>query len=105
MLNLWDVEDARNKKWSRKTLVLQPSQLHLVSNIRVWVKGTTQNGKIFLRPLEFPCHLLCYDLQRNDMRKFEIKCVLDHWFTVDTEDIRFDFVFMDQSESVMHLET
>ncbi|EOA36909.1 hypothetical protein CARUB_v10011464mg, partial [Capsella rubella] len=33
LVDLWVVEDAANKKWSRKTLVLQPSQLHLVNNI------------------------------------------------------------------------
>lgn len=49
-------------------------------------------------------HILCYDLQKNDMR-FEIKGVHDHWFRVEKADIRFDFMFMDQSESVMHLET
>lgn len=31
-VDLWVVEDAKKKEWSRKTLVLQPSHVHLVTD-------------------------------------------------------------------------
>ncbi|CAH8262690.1 unnamed protein product [Arabidopsis lyrata] len=31
-VDLWVVEDAKKKEWSRKTLVLQPSHMHLVTD-------------------------------------------------------------------------
>ncbi|KFK33317.1 hypothetical protein AALP_AA6G359400 [Arabis alpina] len=105
MLDLWVLEDATNKEWSRKTLVLQPSQLHLVNSLSFKVKCTTQNGKLFLIPPEGflpPFHVLCYDMQSNDMSKIEIKGV-PNWSSEDKVD--FDFMFMDQSESLIHLET
>ncbi|CDY45864.1 BnaC02g22560D [Brassica napus] len=72
---LWSVEDAGSKKWSCKSLVVQPSQLHLVNTITFNVKGTTQNGKVLLIPKDFlfPFHILSYDIQKNDMRKIEIR--------------------------------
>ncbi|XP_023645496.1 putative F-box protein At5g62660 [Capsella rubella] len=107
LVDLWVVEDAANKKWSRKTLVLQPSQLHLVNNIILNVRGTTQNGKVLLVPHELisPFHVLCYDLQSNDMRKIEIKSIPDHWFSKDKASVDIDLMFMDHSESILYLET
>ncbi|CAF2139848.1 unnamed protein product [Brassica napus] len=72
---LWSVEDAGSKKWSCKSLVVQPSQLHLVNTITFNVKGTTQNGKVLLIPKDFlfPFQILSYDIQNNDMRKIEIR--------------------------------
>ncbi|XP_023638435.1 F-box/LRR-repeat protein At2g40920 [Capsella rubella] len=105
-LDLWTVEDAGSNKWSRRTLVLHPSQLYLVNNnIRYKVKGTTQNGKIFLIPhgLISPFHILSYDLQRNDMKKMEIKGVPEHWFS--KAKLTVTVMLMDQSErlsNVMH---
>ncbi|EFH55800.1 hypothetical protein ARALYDRAFT_321237 [Arabidopsis lyrata subsp. lyrata] len=102
-LDLWAVEDAGNNKWSRRTLVLQPSQLHLVNNNIIFnVKGTTQNGKVFLIPQDLlsPFHILWYDLQSNDMRKIEINGVPDHWFSKDK--LKVKMMLMDQSESLMY---
>ncbi|ESQ32840.1 hypothetical protein EUTSA_v10005397mg [Eutrema salsugineum] len=93
MVDLWVLEDAGNKEWSRKTLHLPPSQLHLVKNITFKVNGATQNGKVILIPLGnllSPYHFLCYDVKKNDMRKIEIKGIPDHWF---------------HRESVFYLET
>ncbi|CAA7061293.1 unnamed protein product [Microthlaspi erraticum] len=103
---LWVLEDAGNKEWSRKTLVLKPTQLHLVNDIIFTVKGTTQSGKVLLIPdlLLSPFHILCYDLQNNDMRKIDIIGIPNHWLFRATH-IRFDLMFMDQSESIMHLDT
>ncbi|XP_020871675.1 LOW QUALITY PROTEIN: putative F-box protein At5g62660 [Arabidopsis lyrata subsp. lyrata] len=50
LVDLWVLEDAG--KWSRKSLVLQPCQMHLVdNNIPLMVQGTTQNGEVILVPL------------------------------------------------------
>ncbi|ESQ29942.1 hypothetical protein EUTSA_v10011525mg [Eutrema salsugineum] len=106
ILDLWAVADARNEIWSRKTLVLKPSQLHLVNNYTSFnIRGTTQNGKVFLIPwcLHSPFHILCYDLQTNDMRKIEIKGVPDHWFSKDK--LTVNVTLMEQRESVMYLKT
>ncbi|XP_010513048.1 PREDICTED: F-box/LRR-repeat protein At2g40920-like [Camelina sativa] len=103
-LDLWAVEDAGSNKWSRKTLVLQPSQLHLVNNDTIFkVNGTTQNGKVFLIPenLFSPFHILCYDLQSNDMRKIEIKGVPDHWFSKDKMNVIV--TLMDHSERLLNV--
>uniref|UniRef100_A0A0D3AQE8 F-box associated beta-propeller type 3 domain-containing protein n=1 Tax=Brassica oleracea var. oleracea TaxID=109376 RepID=A0A0D3AQE8_BRAOL len=72
---LWSVEDAGSKKWSCKSQVVQPSQLHLVNTITFNVKGTTQNGKVLLIPKDFlfTFHILSYDIQKYDMRKIEIR--------------------------------
>ncbi|CAN8255042.1 unnamed protein product [Cochlearia groenlandica] len=105
MVDLWTYG---NKEWStKKTLVLPSCQVHLVTNIVFKVKATTQTSKILLIPKDFvyPYHILCYDLQKNDMRRIDIKGIPDYWFSMDKDDRRFDFMFMDQSESIMHLDT
>ncbi|CAH2038904.1 unnamed protein product [Thlaspi arvense] len=93
---LWTLEDVGSKKWSCK------SRMHLVSSITFLIRGTTQKGKVLLKPekLLSPFHILCYDLQSNDMRKIEIKGIPDHWFGVDKNSLVANLMFMDQSESV-----
>ncbi|KAJ0229440.1 hypothetical protein HA466_0316020 [Hirschfeldia incana] len=101
---LWSVEDAGSKKWSCKNLVVKPSQRHLVNTITFNVKGTTQSGKVLLIPKDFlfPFHILCYDIQNNDMRKIEIGGIPDRWFNMDEDsEVCVDVMFMDQSESVI----
>lgn len=106
VLDLWVLENAGNKEWSRKTLVLRPSQLHLVDNLIFKVGCTTQSGKVFFVPYHLlsPFRILCYDLPKNDMTKIEIKGIPDHWFTKDKANTRFELMFMDQSESVLYLD-
>ncbi|CAH2034677.1 unnamed protein product [Thlaspi arvense] len=109
-MDLWVLEDAENKEWSSKALVLQPSQLHLVNNIDFTVNGTTQSGKVVLIPrdlkipsgLIFSFYILCYDLQRNDMRKIDIQGIPEHWFSKKTR-VSIEMMFMDQSESIVDL--
>ncbi|CAA7015500.1 unnamed protein product [Microthlaspi erraticum] len=103
MLDLWDVDEK--KKWSKKTLVLKPSQLHLVNNTEFSLKGTTQDGKVFLIPkvLVSPFHILSYDLRSNDLRKIDIKGVPEHWFSKDKSTVRV--MLAEQSESLVSLET
>ncbi|CAH8326779.1 unnamed protein product [Eruca vesicaria subsp. sativa] len=108
MLDLWAVEDVGNKKsWSRKTMFLQSSQLHLVINNQTIykMKGTADNNKVFFIPEDMfsPFHILCYDLQSNDMTKIKIKGIPDHWFNIDRSTITV--MLMDQSESLVYLET
>ncbi|KAJ4873885.1 F-box protein [Raphanus sativus] len=108
MLDLWAVEDAGNKKsFTRKTMVLQSSQLPLVINNKTiyTMKGTTDNNKVFFIPEDMfsPFHILCYDLRSNDMTKIEIKGIPDHWFNIDRSTI--NVMLMDQSEDLVSLET
>ncbi|CAH2038890.1 unnamed protein product [Thlaspi arvense] len=103
---LWTLEEARSKKWSCKSRVLESSQMHLVNSIAFKIRGTTQKGKVLLKPEEFlsPFHILCYDIQSNDMSKIEMEGIPNSWFSLD-KGPAFDLVFMDQSESVMEWET
>ncbi|KFK27961.1 hypothetical protein AALP_AA8G453800 [Arabis alpina] len=100
-VELWVLQDGG--KWSRKSPVLQPCHMHLVNNISgVLVQGTTRNGEVILEPLSEPFHccILYYDLQKNDLRKVEIRGIPDQEFT----DPSIDLKLMDKSESIMHLE-
>ncbi|KAG7583950.1 F-box associated domain type 3 [Arabidopsis suecica] len=106
-VDLWVVQDWRNKEWLRKTLVLQPSQLHpIFDNHRLLAKGTLK-GKVILVPryLVSPFYFLCYDLQLNDLKKVEIKGIPDRWFSKYNTDIYCDIEFMNPSESIEYLET
>ncbi|CAF1700959.1 BnaA08g05920D [Brassica napus] len=101
---LWVLEDAEKKEWSKRSLVLQPCQRHLVQDIELIVKGTTQDGKVILAPLDMHSgfYILCYDLQSNDLRKVGIEGVPHHWFD---KDCYFDLRLMNESESFIYLET
>ncbi|KAL0844694.1 hypothetical protein Bca101_017940 [Brassica carinata] len=85
-------------------LVLQPCQRHLVQDIDLIVKGTTQEGKVILAPSDMHSgfYILCYDLQSKDLRKVEIKGVPQHWFD---KECYFDLRLMNKSERVIYLET
>ncbi|CAH8304221.1 unnamed protein product [Eruca vesicaria subsp. sativa] len=102
---LWVLENTRKEKWSKKTLVLQPSHLNLVDKTNFEVKGTTQSGKVLLIPsdLRSPFYILCYDLQNNDMTKIDINGLPDHWFDKKAAKRCFSLMFMDQSESILYL--
>ncbi|KAG7639259.1 F-box/LRR-repeat protein [Arabidopsis thaliana] len=102
--DLWVLEDTGKSEWSKKTLVLQPCQRHLVEDIESIVKGTTQDGKVILAPVEMHSrfYILYYNLQSNDLRKVEIKGVPDSWFD---KECYFDLNSMDKSESFIYLET
>ena len=69
------------------------------------MKGTTHDNKVFFIPEDMfsPFHILSYDLGSNDMTKIEIKGIPDHWFSIDKSTIKV--MLMDQSESVVYLET
>lgn len=108
-VDLWIVEDWRKKEWSRKTLVLKPSQMHLVIGNRFIprVYGQNLKGKVILQPKELisPFYFLCCDLEINDLEKVEIKGIPDNWFSKPEKNIYFDIQFMDPSESIIYLET
>uniref|UniRef100_A0A1J3JKD7 F-box/LRR-repeat protein n=1 Tax=Noccaea caerulescens TaxID=107243 RepID=A0A1J3JKD7_NOCCA len=99
---LWVLE----KEWSRKkSLVLQPCQRHLVNDVELIVKGITQDGKVILAPpleMSYGFYILCYDLQSNDLRKVEIQGIPQVWYD---KECYFDLRYMDESESVIYLET
>ncbi|AEC09899.1 F-box and associated interaction domains-containing protein [Arabidopsis thaliana] len=104
LVELWVLKDAAGKKkWSNMILVLQPCQRHLVHGIDLIVKGTTQDGKVILSPLEMRSqfYILCYDVQNNDLRKVEITGVPRLWLH---KECNFDLKFMDESESFIYLE-
>lgn len=107
-VDLWVMQDWRKKEWLRKTLVLQPSQMHLV----IWsdtyiVKGTTLQGKVILVPrkLVSPFYFLCYDLQTNDLTRVDIRGIPKRWFRKHESDIYCDIEFMNSSGSIKYLET
>ncbi|XP_020884762.1 LOW QUALITY PROTEIN: F-box protein At2g40925, partial [Arabidopsis lyrata subsp. lyrata] len=102
-VDLWVLKDAGMKKWSNKRLVLQPCQRHLVHDIDLIVKGTTQDGKVMLAPLEMcsQFYILFHDVQSNDLRKVEIKGVPRLWFH---KECYFDLKFVDESESFIYVE-
>ncbi|KAJ4866052.1 putative F-box protein [Raphanus sativus] len=82
--------------WSRKSLILQPCQRHLLDdiNIKLIVHGTGQNNEVILA-MPCPCYLLYYDLRKNDLRKVNIN-------RATTRDACFKV--LDKCESIMHLE-
>ncbi|KAH0878048.1 hypothetical protein HID58_065442 [Brassica napus] len=100
---LWILEDAEKKEWSTRSLVLQPCQMHLVQDIDLIVKGTTQDGKVILAPLEMHSgfYILRYDLQSNGLSKVEIKGIPQRWFD---KECYFDLRLVNES-SVIDLET
>ncbi|XP_023641943.1 F-box only protein 8 [Capsella rubella] len=105
-IDLWVVEDHKKKEWSRKTLSLQPSQMHLILDNNLRPKGTSLEGKVILVPqrLVNPFYFLCYDLHINDLKKVEIKGIPDKWYNKTAKTRYFDMEFMDMSESIMYLE-
>ncbi|CAN7139913.1 unnamed protein product [Brassica rapa subsp. narinosa] len=107
LVDLWVVEHWRNKEWSRKTLFLQPCQMHLVTHCFFTAKGTTLKGQVLLVPqyLIPPFYFLCYDFQLNHLKKVEISGIPDHWFTMDSFFKSFDVEFMDPTENVKYLES
>lgn len=105
-VDLWVLEVAG--KWSRKSMVVQPSRLLLVdSNIELTVEGSTKDGEVILAPIHLmsPYYIIYYDLQKNDMRKVWIRGIPEHWFSKLDTNLLFYFKLMDKSESIMHLET
>ncbi|KAG7535206.1 F-box associated domain type 3, partial [Arabidopsis thaliana x Arabidopsis arenosa] len=83
-VDLWVLEDAG--KWSKKSLVLQPCQMHLVDKkLSYKVKGTTRNGEIILAPflLRSPYYVLYYDPKKNDLRKVRIRGIPAQWLRND----------------------
>ncbi|KAL0844696.1 hypothetical protein Bca101_017942 [Brassica carinata] len=103
MVVLWVLEDAEKKEWSKRSLVLQPCQRHLVQDTELILKGTTRDGKVILAPFEMHSgfYILCYDLRSNDLRKVDIKGVPHHWFD---KKCYFDLRLMDENESLRYLE-
>ncbi|XP_023640811.1 F-box/LRR-repeat protein At2g40920-like [Capsella rubella] len=103
--DLWVLEDVGKNEWSKKTMVLQPCQRHLVEDIGLIVRGTTQDGKVILAPWKMHSrfYILYYDLESNDLRKVEIKGVPRMW--LDREECYLDLNYMGDSEGFIYLET
>ncbi|XP_010505848.1 PREDICTED: F-box/LRR-repeat protein At2g40920-like [Camelina sativa] len=104
--DVWVFEDVGKKKneWSKKTLFLQTCQRHLVQDTELMVRGTTQDGKVILAPVEMHSrfYILYYDLESNDLTKVEIKGVPLPWLH---KKCYFDLNYMGDSESFIYLET
>ncbi|KAJ4899864.1 F-box/kelch-repeat protein [Raphanus sativus] len=117
VMELWVMEDEEKNRWSRKTLVLHPSQLnmiktHIVQNMRLTVQGTTRNGDVVLAPQHIfrtgpdqltvltqvttLFYVFLYNLQKNHLRKVEIKS--NRYNTK-----RWDVIGFDDIENLMHL--
>ncbi|CAH8313005.1 unnamed protein product [Eruca vesicaria subsp. sativa] len=118
-MKLWVMEDEENNIWSKKTLVLHPSQMNMVKtnhadrSYYLRVHGTTRNGDVILAPHNlthevrygwikfFPqgttlFYVLLYNIQKNHLRKVEIKdgsnCFLNG---------RCDVIGLDDTENLM----
>lgn len=114
VMKLWVMEDVEQNRWSMKTLVVHPSQMHLVNSIGLRVQGTTRNGEVILVPQNASYtptgktiiepqsttlfYVLLYNLQNNHMRKIEIKETSNHYLTKIWDVIGFDDV-----ENLMYL--
>ncbi|CAN8259261.1 unnamed protein product [Cochlearia groenlandica] len=104
IVDVWTVNKAK-ARWSKKKLVVQPCQKHLVHGIELVLQGTTRDGKAVLAPVDMRSqfYLLFYDMQTNDFKKVEIKGVPQVWFD---KDFIFDIRFTDQtSERFIYFET
>ncbi|KAL1205261.1 F-box protein [Cardamine amara subsp. amara] len=74
VMELWVVEDAEKNMWSSKTLVVHPAQMRMIDSISLNVLGTTRNGQVILAPEDTNLfNIFLYDLQKNHIRKIEIK--------------------------------
>ncbi|KAF8107625.1 hypothetical protein N665_0119s0086 [Sinapis alba] len=118
VMEVWVREDEeKNNSWSRKTLVLHPSQMnmvktHIVHNMSLRVKGTTRNGDVILVPqyitggpndrfIILPqvttlFYVFLYNLRNNHLRKVEVKSNRYH-----TK--KWDVVGFDDIENLMYL--
>ncbi|XP_019087384.1 PREDICTED: F-box/kelch-repeat protein At4g19930-like [Camelina sativa] len=111
-MNLWVMEDGEKNMWSKKTLVVHPSQMDIVKSISLRVEDTTRNnevilvpqninytqtGKVIVEPQDTSLlYFFLYDLQKNLMRKVEIK-ETPYQTTV------WDVVGLDNVENFMYL--
>ncbi|EOA14347.1 hypothetical protein CARUB_v10027527mg [Capsella rubella] len=99
LLDLWILEDAG--EWSRKSLGLQPCQMHLLDDIdEIDVDGITLNGEVVMSPAPWsnPYYFLYYDLQKNHLRKVLI--LSERWFSIAYSCV----MRTDNYESIVHLE-
>ncbi|KAJ4903116.1 F-box/kelch-repeat protein [Raphanus sativus] len=115
VMELWVRDDAEKNLWSKKTFVLDPSQMHLLNGIRFRVQGTTRNGEVILVPQNTSrnpttCemivedktttrfHLFLYNLQNNHLRKVEIKDTSNRYLTN-----MWDIIGLDDVENLRYL--
>ncbi|KAH0869384.1 hypothetical protein HID58_076406 [Brassica napus] len=119
VMKLWVMEDEEKNIWSRKKLVLHPSQMDMVkvnnadNSYCLKVHGTTRNGDVILAPQKrfildrlkfYPqgtthFYVLLYNIQKNHLRKIEIKdgsnCFLKYQ--------RCEVIGLDDTRDFMHL--
>ncbi|OAP00805.1 hypothetical protein AXX17_AT4G23390 [Arabidopsis thaliana] len=102
VMELWVVEDEEKNLRSSKILVVNPLQLQMVNSIiSLTVLGTTRNGEVILVPGpedKTVFNILLYDLQKNHIRKIEIKGGPDRYLNNIWE-----VVGMDDVENLMYL--
>ncbi|WZZ75686.1 hypothetical protein YC2023_087056 [Brassica napus] len=121
VMKLWVMEDEEKNIWSRKKLVLHPSQMNMVLNNNanspyyLKVHDTTRNGEVILAPhnkfrrvIHGPIHVLpqgttlfyvlLYNIQKNHLRRVKIEegsnCFLNK---------RWAVIGLDDTENLMHL--
>ncbi|AEE84248.1 F-box and associated interaction domains-containing protein [Arabidopsis thaliana] len=111
-MNLWVMEDVEKNMWSEKTLVVHPSQMDIVKSTSLRVAGTTRNNEVILVPHNIRytltgevivepqnttlLYIFLYDLQKNLMRKVEIKEPPYHtkfWDVVGLDDVE-NFMYL-----------
>ncbi|CAH2078492.1 unnamed protein product [Thlaspi arvense] len=106
-MELWVMEDEEKNTWSKKTLVLHPSQMHMVCTttngevIFVPDKRTFSSGagKHMFKPQKTTSfYVFLYNLQKNHMTKVDIiessnRCHTQTW----------DVIGFDDTENLMYL--
>ncbi|KAJ4903714.1 F-box/kelch-repeat protein [Raphanus sativus] len=101
--------------WSRKSFVLDLSQMDLLNGISLRVQGTTRNGEVILVPTNTSrnpttgkmivqpqrtnrFHIFLYNLQNNHLREVEIKDTFNRYLTSI-----WDVIGLDDVENLMYL--
>ncbi|CAA7020959.1 unnamed protein product [Microthlaspi erraticum] len=113
MMKLWVMEDAEKNRWWSKTLVLDSSQIPIVHKINLLLHSTTRNGEVMFlitrsrtrrevlepRPQNTALfYIFLYDLQKNHMRKVEVKGTPNGYLTKF-----FDVAGLDDVENLIYL--
>ncbi|CAF2025635.1 unnamed protein product [Brassica napus] len=120
VMKVWVMEDAETNLWSSKTLVLPPSQMNILNmpvvvNLSLMPRGTTREGEVILVPQNIryskrtrniiidpqettDFYIFLYNIQKNHMRKVEIKKSSSRYLTT-----KWDVIGLDDVENLMYL--
>ncbi|XP_010541154.1 PREDICTED: F-box protein DOR-like [Tarenaya hassleriana] len=108
-IDLWVLEDAEKHEWSRKIHVPSPSWGYPIrKSIKYHIVTVNDEGEIVFAPryLNHPLRVIYYNLERNTVRKVEIKGIAGDEFRLQDQDKsrRFNLTTLaNHTESMMPL--